>query len=362
MVGRYLAAAPIATSLSPVENWLFQIGLGFMRVTIACATNVVFNLESPRSEGLGGIETACIELALALAARGHAVTLLTRTDKPMSLSGVANEKLDTLADVTGDALIVTNDARPFRLSRHTHRVLWFHNELPIEKGIRRGQLGAIVRYHPHAVFGGVVADRACSSLYPFASRQAIPLGVSAEFLSSRLDMSRSLKFVWISKPRRELKPTVEAWLRAHPRLPKGTSFHLFGVDQPALGIAVDEARRSDIVLHPRQTKAELATFYESAIAAICPGSKGETFCLAAAEAQCAGLPVLTLGIGALTERVQHGINGLVCRDTNQLSDALVEIATDTELCTLLRRGAQHNRALMSWDRVAALWEGWLKRL
>lgn len=339
-----------------------QLGFRLMHITIACPTKVAFNLESPRTEGLGGIETACTELAFALAERGHAVTLLTRTDQAKTSSGVINIGLDALADLSGDVLIVAGDARPIGHSRHPRNVLWFHNELAIEKAVRRGQIGPIMRYRPHAVFGGIIAERACSSLYPFASRQAIPLGVSAEFLSSRLDAPRSARFVWASKPRRELKSTIRAWLRAHTLMPEGSSFHLFGVDVEALGITEDQRRDADIVVHARQTKTALATFYETALAMICTGTRGETFCLAAAEAQCAGLPVVTLGIGALLERVQHGINGLVCRDMTQLSDALIAIARDKELSALLRDGAQRNRAVMGWHRVANLWESYLTSL
>ncbi|KAB2917034.1 MAG: glycosyltransferase family 4 protein [Hyphomicrobiaceae bacterium] len=333
-----------------------------MDITIACATRVAFHLDSPKAEGLGGIETASIEFAKSLAARGHAVTLLTRTDQTRAAAGVKNMALEALPDLTGDVLIVASNAEWMRGSKHSRHVLWLHNHLALNKAARRGQIGPMLRHRPHAVFGSVAAERACSRLYPFVSRHIIPLGVSAEFLSSRLDAPRSLRFVWASNPRGELKPTVQAWLRAHAQIPTGASFDLFGVDEGSLGLSPAQAGKASIVLHPRLTKADLARSYESAAAMVCPGSPGETFCLAAAEAQCAGLPVITLGTGALAERVQHGVNGLVCRDMTELADAVVALARDAELLGLLREGAQRMRPVMGWDRVAKLWESFLTRL
>jgi glycosyltransferase involved in cell wall biosynthesis len=332
-----------------------------MNITIACPAKTRFHLHSQQSQGLGGIETACIELATALAARGHAVTLLTRTDDPQSAAGVANMSLDVINDTRGDILISANDARLLGRSRHVQNVLWMHNPLALEKAVRKGQMGPILRHRPHAVFGGSFAEQSCSRLYPFASRHAIPLGISSPFLSSRLDQPRSPRFVWVSQPSRGLRPTLAAWVRAIPHMP-GASFHIFGAGAERSGLTDAEIRDAKITLQPRQTKASLATFYETAAAMIYPGAEDETFCLAAAEAQCAGLPVLTLGLGSLTERVQHGLNGLICRNMNDLSATLAALFNDPDLLAHLREGAQSLRPLMTWARAAKLWETLLMRL
>ena len=332
-----------------------------MQITIACPTKVSFNLHSPQSRGLGGIETACIELASALAVRGHAVTLLTPTDTSQSVAGVTNGSLDALGETTGDVLLIANDARPIGRSRHGCNVFWMHNPLALEKSVRKRQLGPIVRHRPHAVFGSIFAERDCSRLYPFGSRHTIPLGISAPFLSSRLDLPRSPHFVWASQPSRGLKPTVQAWLKAFPQMPDA-SFHLFGARAERTGLTEAELRDANIVPHPRQTKAGLAAFYETASAMIYPGAADETFCLAAAEAQCAGLPVVTLGIGALADRVQHGVNGMICRNMDDLATTLVALFNDPDLLARLREGAQSLRPLMTWARVAKLWESLLMRL
>jgi glycosyltransferase involved in cell wall biosynthesis len=332
-----------------------------MRIVIACPSRARFHILSEQSVGLGGVETACIELATALAARGHAVTLLSPTDEPQSVGGVKNVGLDAIGRINDDVLILANDATLFRRSHYPWNVMWIHNPLALEKAVRKGHMVPIIRHRPHAVFVGPLAEQVCSRLYPFASRNAIPLGISRPFLSSRLDRSRSPIFVWASQPQRGLKQTVQAWLRAVPCMP-GASFHIFDAGPEWTGLTDAQIRDASIVLHPRRTKANLAAFYETASAMIYPGALDETFCLAAAEAQCAGLPVITLGIGSLSERVQHGTNGLICRHMNDLSETIIAVFKDPGLLAHLREGALAQRPLMTWARVATLWESLLMRL
>ena len=89
---------------------------------------------------------------------------------------------------------------------------------------------------------------------------------------------------------------------------------------------------------------------------IYPGALDETFCIAAAEAQAMGLPVITLGIGSLSERVQHGINGMICKDYRELGFQACRIAEDEELWSLLHKGAISTASLLTWPRTAKLWE------
>ena len=44
-----------------------------------------------------------------------------------------------------------------------------------------------------------------------------------------------------------------------------------------------------------------------------PGHKAELYCIAAEEARELCIPIVTLGIGSLSERVEHGITGFVAK-------------------------------------------------
>jgi glycosyltransferase involved in cell wall biosynthesis len=64
----------------------------------------------------------------------------------------------------------------------------------------------------------------------------------------------------------------------------------------------------------------------------------ETYCISVDEARAAGVVPIVLGLGALAERVQHGVNGIVV-DPQYPSDLILELrrlSTDPELLDRLR--------------------------
>jgi glycosyltransferase involved in cell wall biosynthesis len=328
-----------------------------LKIVVACPTKAEFTIEALADSRLGGLETANAELSRALADRGHRVILATRTLDTFERSGVTTVRLDTIGQQSCDVLISSNDARIFDHAKPgTRKLLWLHNPLAFEKSIRKHQLPALVRHRPEAVFVGTFAEKDMTSLYPFRSRNVIPHGISGLFLNRNLELPREKHFVWASQRQRGLKETLDTWTRhVAPRI-RDASFHIFGSLAQDLGLTDVQAAESRIVFHGSKLKSELADFYATAKAMIYPGALDETFCIAAAEAQAMGLPVITLGIGSLSERVQHGINGIICRNFRELGLQACRIAEDDELWNLLHNGAVSTAKLLTWQRTAKLWE------
>jgi glycosyltransferase involved in cell wall biosynthesis len=96
------------------------------------------------------------------------------------------------------------------------------------------------------------------------------------------------------------------------------------------------------------SRDEIRELYRSADAYAAP-SYQESFGIAALEARSAGLPVVAMRSGGVGEFVQHGVEGLLCHDDEELSRALSVLATDPDLC---REMADHNLASpppMDWQ-------------
>ena len=330
-----------------------------MKITIAPPSHSKLTDGRGSDGALGGIETACLELGDALVARGHEVTIMgdcspSRKAHPLPWA--------QLGESYGDALISCNDARILGAGGYKARVLWSHNPLAVEKAFRKKQLGPIWKMRPHAVFGSRDAMRAFSPLLSFRTRTVIPLGVMRLFEAVRIDLPRVLNFAFVSQPQRGLAPTCRVWASmVRPAIPTAR-LHVFGSSHEQAQLPLESAEAAGIVFHPRTDKQELARFYETATSLICIGAADETFCLAAAEAQCAGLPVLTLGIGALSERVSHGINGLQAESFEGLAADVIRLCRDPELAGFLSAGALGTRGQFSWARSAKLWESLLGSL
>ena len=330
-----------------------------MKITIAPPSRSALSDDEGSDGALGGIETACLELGDALVERGHEVTIAGRFPAHRKARPLAR---DRLGESQGDALISCNDARALQAGRFKARVFWSHNPLAVEKAIRKGQFGPIWRTRPNAVFGSQDALAAISALLRFRDRTVIPLGVTALFEAVPTDLPRQPHFAFVSQAQRGLPDTCRVWRAMVSPAAPGARLHVFGSTPAQARITPQAAQEAGVLFHPRVGKQELARFYETATALICIGAADETFCLAAAEAQCAGLPVLTLGIGALAERVSHGVNGLRAASFEALAEDAIRLCRDPELGLFLREGALRARGQFSWARSAKLWEELLLRL
>jgi glycosyltransferase involved in cell wall biosynthesis len=86
------------------------------------------------------------------------------------------------------------------------------------------------------------------------------------------------------------------------------------------------------------------------------GDPGETFCLAAGEAQVAGVPCVVEDIGCVAERVIDGVTGCVARDYGQFAERAVALLADGALWRRQSRAAM--RLQRGWGRDdAAAFEG-----
>ena len=86
--------------------------------------------------------------------------------------------------------------------------------------------------------------------------------------------------------------------------------------------------------------------------AIIPGHKAELYCLAAEEAKELCLPIITLGIGSLSERVNHNYDGLIAKDKNELANLVIEMYQNNELWNELRSNLIISRGKKKWKNAA----------
>jgi len=64
------------------------------------------------------------------------------------------------------------------------------------------------------------------------------------------------------------------------------------------------------------------------------------------------LPIVTLGIGSLSERVKHNYDGLIAKDKDDLSNLVVELYQNNELWNELRNNLIISRGKKKWNKAA----------
>lgn len=88
------------------------------------------------------------------------------------------------------------------------------------------------------------------------------------------------------------------------------------------------------------TRTQIRALYRAADVYVAPAYQ-ESFGIAALEARAAGLPVVAMQSGGVGEFVEHGVEGVLCRDDDAMVRALTTLAADARWRAAI---ARHNAA------------------
>ncbi|HEX9466043.1 MAG TPA: glycosyltransferase family 4 protein [Alphaproteobacteria bacterium] len=335
---------------------------------------IPFDGRSPEAGPLGGAESAFVSLAEALARRGHAVEAYTKCAATVTHNGVAWRPIDGGAPDAADLYIANRGDKLLTLvpgARST--AFWIHNPARYLRKWR--YLSKLWRRQPTLVFLSAYHAGTYPGWAPGRRRAIIPHGIHDAFrdIASPVLPPRP-RAVFTSNPLRSLDWLIETWVtRIFPAVPKA-ELHVFSGPATYGALGARKAGEMEPVLRqaramkdagvvlreplPRdRLAAELAGFRVFAYR----GSEEETFCLAAGEAQAAGVPAVVCDIGALAERVRDRETGFVVspepgRDERDFATAMIKVLTDDTLWRRLHQGAVSRQRRRGWDDAAVDFE------
>jgi len=290
----------------------------------------------PEDADLGGTEQAIIHLSAALAARGHRI-----------VTGPA----DVTVAINDATLLPAGGGLP---------IVWFHNEVEFWRELKKRRLPDLWRHRPAAAFIGTEQARLASRLLPFRARGILPYGVPASVLNAvPADAPPPPHAVFTSQAYRGLAEIIKLWhsLIAPRNAQARLTAYIAATDIPHYRTLA--AGTPSIRLQPRAPNHAMPGILRGARLLFAPGHRAETFCLAAAEAVTMGVPVLTLGIGSLKERVDHGHTGFICNTLPEMAARAGRLLTDDVLWQSMHAHGLATRKNSDWDRAASRWESFV---
>jgi glycosyltransferase involved in cell wall biosynthesis/tetratricopeptide (TPR) repeat protein len=351
--------------------------------------SVPFDGTTPRRQGLGGTESAIVYLAEALARRGHRCVVFNNCDAPATVEGVEYARWETMpvrsVAAPADVLVSVRAWQAAGRARFAPlQIFWtgdaFDQPFLAAFGdqARRAQIDVVMlqsawqidTFHAHhgvplAQILRTTLGTAASAPWPTAG--ASPSGCRAPSAPRR----RRPRLVYASTPFRGLDVLLDVFPRIRAACPDAelevcSSMSVYGVpadeDRRQFATLYRKAEQPGVTLVGSVPQMELAARLEEARLLAYPNHFAETFCIAAAEAQAAGCPVVTTALGALPETV-GGAGICIPGDPRSAAyqqafvAACVSLLTDEVRWQALSGRAREQAARdYAWPAIAERWE------
>ncbi|MGO9171797.1 MAG: glycosyltransferase [Rhodomicrobium sp.] len=322
-----------------------------------------FSGETLRSASMGGTESSIVQLAEALAKRGHNVTVFNGIEAHRYEFGVHWYPFPEAPGRAGGEIgIAVSNPKVFNGLSFSSHIFWLHNPLKSWRQIRRGNIGPLLKRRPYFVLLGRYHESRVPRWFPSSGRGIIHHGIHEDFFrKTPADRAPPPRAIFTSQPYRGLGWLLDLWGDIKRKVP-AASLDVFAPKVYQAAANAQRAALDGVTFRGSISRLELIRELGTARVQLIPGHPDETYCLAAAEATAAGVPIVTLGTGALSERVRHGKTGFIARSKEEFIAQTAALLSSDELWTAMHRECLAETALTSWDARALEWERLFGRL
>jgi glycosyltransferase involved in cell wall biosynthesis len=330
---------------------------------------ITFDGATLEERPLGGAETSFIEMANALAARGHDVLVCNKCEGEKVHKGVTWRPLAQGVPEKADLYIANRGDKLIRLCPGAGRtIFWIHN--PAGYLMKWRYQWKLALRLPVIVFSGASHASTYPSYAMAGGRETVPYGLTDLFCHAKERAEAPPpRVVFTSNPMRSLDWLLDLWeRRIRPAIPNA-ELHVFAgsatygaagaAKADRMGVILNKAasmQSQGVILRGPVPKTQLVDELTSARALLYRGDIGETFCSAVAEAQAMGVPAVLGDIACMNERLIEGATGYCVRDDETFVRRATEILSDDTLWRRLHRTCLERQRSWRWDQAAAEFE------
>ena len=317
-----------------------------MKVCFLDNNKIPYTSNDIDSNQLRGAENILINLSFELNKLGHEITIYNNCKQNIKINNIHWVNLNNINDDPQyDIAISNNDLRLFSKIKASKHIAFSHSIQSIEKFIRKGQLLSYLKYKPKIVMLSNYHSKNRNKILKLFGSINLEWAVDEIFNSTIInDNIVENRAIFTSRRDRNLDILIDIWKNFI--FTKNKSLKLFVTPSNLIDNKYNIFKRSfgpKILLIKDLLKSKVF---------LVPGHKGELFCLAAEEARELCVPIVTLGIGSLSERVIHGKTGFIAKNNHEFAQYTLDIFNNDELWLKLRKNLMNLRGSKKWSLVA----------
>ena len=318
-----------------------------MKICFLDNVNIPYTSADIDSNQLRGAENVIINLTRELNYLGHEITVYNNCNKEIKIENIAWKNIYNIQKDRNiyDLVVTNNDMRLFKGINANKYLAFSHSIQSLEKFIRKKQLIPFLKYKPKIVHLSKYHEQNRSYLLKIFGSFRLNWGLDEIFLKT--DVSNNNKeniAIFTSRVDRNLDLLINIW-----------KHHIFTHDQNfKLLVTPNNVDLSQYNIFNRNfgSRKELINDLLKSKILLIPGHKSELYCIAAEQAKELCVPIITLGIGALSERVEHGKTGFIAKNEKEFASYAIDLFKKPIIFSEIKNNLLSLRGKNNWGDVA----------
>jgi len=312
--------------------------------------SIDFNSNDLNSNKIAGSEKTLINITNELSLyKNLEIKVFNQTSKEIKFDNICWLSLNNINNYEApDYLISMSDANLLSYINCSKKFLWSHSVQSIEKFIRKNQLLPFIKNKPVMLLESQYHYDTRNYFTSFFGKKIIKLAADYEFINENIDKNfiAKKKAIFTTRSDRNLNFLLSSWEKIVQRSSNSELYI-----NPPYNLSEKESQMN-VKLRVKSDKNKLIDELKNSRVMLNPGHKGEVFCLAAVEAKELCLPIVTMGYGALKERVEHGVTGYIANNQNEFIDYSLDILNNDETYKKFRNNLFNKRGMRTYKNVA----------
>ena len=316
-----------------------------MRICFLDYTNFKYSFEDKYSPMLRGAETVLINLSSNLKLLGNEIYIFNNTSKYHKEDNYIWDDIKNINNYNCkfDIAISNGDINLLNRISAKKKFAISYSIQSIEKFIRKKQLFSYIKNKPKIILIGNYHKSQRTFLTRIYGYDFLSLSVDDIFNNEIIikNSSNTNKAIFTSRSDRNMNLLVDLWKKINLR---NKQLKLYVTPDDKYKIY----EKYNVFFRKMGDQKDLINDIKESRVMLVPGHKAELFCLAAEEARELCVPVITLGIGSLKERVEHNVTGFVAKNYEDFCNLTIKLFNDDILWNKIRNNLLKMRGKTSW--------------